>query len=688
MVTGKNNWFLKGIILFLILSGTYLLCTFINYNAHSQYSEIPYFSNNHSDAPVGEITAGTYVVQTISVDEALSSIDIMFATYARENEGQVKILIQGDTSGEIYAEKVINAHDINDNAYLSVELQPVVSSEKDDNLTISITSNSPLGSAVTIWSSADDVIDGDLFINGLQLSGDLTLKANFIKKQTYWEPIKLIHIYYILIFSFIISYIILNSFPKIQLSTVQSASSVTFASPKYGICWLILALATIIAYIVWKSTSGTYTELQSNRWEFYVLVFLLLIFVRISIKNHIKLLYALAIVLTMVWAALDTDLNVIDEGAHLGIIDYIIDNSHFPPIQDNYEAVQGPVYYYLLASILKLFPQNRHLLLGRMAGVLCVVVFGYFTKKMLDKLSEYQVITVPEEVKNILWLLFVSNPCLLTRGTRISNESLVLALSSIFLYLLTILFLKSYNNKLAILCTVICAVSFLTKSTTAFLFGGCIALFVYYKKWLEMAKNVAIFFVLVFPWFAYNYFSFGSFTQMKGHLDFVLPIVNPNRLPINIAESLVHYFDNYFFNIEVGYWYDYSQLNTFVSTAFLLLMCIAAWKMVKLVIFLLKKRLNFSYSPSERKRIVFVIYVLLPIAAMSMHAVSSCTTLNNSLAINRYMFIVNGVLCSILLMGLSKIPECLQNYVKNFLVFVFSFLNIAAIYGYLQIIIF
>lgn len=689
MIQGKRVLVLRGTILFLLLIGIYFLYTLANYNGFSHDSEILYLANNNVDTPIGEIIDGVTVEQIIPVDKVISSIDIMFATYARVNEGQVTVSIQGNTSGEIYTQEEIDASDINDNAYLSFDLQPTVDPQKDHNITISITSNSLPGSAITIWSSTDDEIpEGDLLVDGSKLSGDLVLIANTIEKMTYWQPVRILHLYYILFFSLIITYTLLNPLPHCYEKIIRVSGRQMRAPKAYRKWGMMLAFLLIIACLIWRSLDGDYTGLQSSRWEFYLLVFLLLLFIKTTVKSQEKVLYIMVIALAIVWIIFDTGLNVIDEGAHLGIINYIIDHSRFPTVQENYEAVQGPVYYYLLAIVLKCFPESIRVPLGRMIGLLCVLCVGFLTRKMINRLCEYQIICVSEEAKNIFWLLFVCNPCLLTRATRISNESIVLVLSALFLYLMTMQILGSYNKKIALLCTTICAISFLTKSTTVFLFGGCMALFIYYKKWREMVKNIVVFILLVSPWFVYNYISFGALTAMKGHMNFVLPIVNPDMIPVDIWETLIHYFDNYFFNIEVGYWYDYLRLDNFVSTLMLFVMCVAVYKMIKLAYFFIKKRLNFKYDILEKKKIIFIIYVLLPVAALIMHAISSRITFINSLAQNRYLFVINGAICSIFLMSLSKLPECLQRYTANFSILVFSFLNVSMIYGYLQTILF
>ena len=108
------------------------------------------------DVHVGEITSETQVIQSIPVHTKTSGIAILFATYARVNSGDVTVRITGEQSGDVYADIVLNAADMQDNSFVSIPFEHAADRSSDNLLSVKITSNCNPGSAVTIWSSSTD----------------------------------------------------------------------------------------------------------------------------------------------------------------------------------------------------------------------------------------------------------------------------------------------------------------------------------------------------------------------------------------------------------------------------------------------------------------------------------------------------------------------------------------------------
>ena len=83
---------------------------------------------------------------------------------------------------------------------------------------------------------------------------------------------------------------------------------------------------------------------------------------------------------------------------------------------------------------------------------------------------------------------------------------------------------------------------------------------------------------------------------------------------------------------------------------------------------------------------IVITFVMLPVASMVIHAISSSVTYINSLSCNRYFFLLNGAFASLLLMGASGIERCIQKYLTCVVSFAFAVLSICMIFGYINII--
>ena len=448
---------------------------------------------------------------------------------------------------------------------------------------------------------------------------------------------------------------------------------------------LVLTLA-LVGMVVYTYVTGVYPEFYSSRLVFYLLVISLAIFIYLMVSKSPKIIYLLIIGLGVVWIICDREYNIIDEGSHMYIINYIVDNHRFPLIQENYEAVQGPVYYYLMAILFGLIPQEIRYFACRLAGLGCLIIFGFVNRLLIKKLVQCGLILVDLPLQNIIWFLFMLNPHILIRLTRVSNESLAVLLSGIIIYLVVNQLLDGADRKITYLVTILCAINFLTKATTIFLFVGVIIVNVYYKHWRDIAVNIFLLLVLICPWFISNYITYGELTAMSGHLEFVLPIVNPEKIPVDIFSTILSFFDNYFFAIEAGYWFYYPQLSAFLSSLCLFLFCTATFIAGKALVIFFADHLRFRYDILEKEKIIVITLVALPLASMVMHSVTSAVTYVNSLGCNRYFLILNGVFCCLLLMGLSNVKLNAQKYIAGMASFVLSVLTTSMIFGYLNII--
>lgn len=135
-----------------------------------------------SNTPVGEITGKKEIGQTFySSYNKLNRIDVMLATYNRENSQEVIFHLKKSPSDkeDIYSE-TFHASSVVDNTYRTFEFPPIPDSA---GKTFYFSFESPLskeGDAITIWTSKQDKYKkGKMYINGKSSKGDLRFITYF-----------------------------------------------------------------------------------------------------------------------------------------------------------------------------------------------------------------------------------------------------------------------------------------------------------------------------------------------------------------------------------------------------------------------------------------------------------------------------------------------------------------------------
>jgi len=171
------------------------MLSFALYTLNPQIPEETIVNDNAAaQIPVGEITDSIVVEQEIPVSDSIREISVLFATYARQNEGQILVRIEGMDSGKLYLTSILNAAEMHDNSFVLFELQEAASPKTDKKLLLSVESSSKSGSAVTIWSSASDAVPGaKLEINGSERKGDLVYKTLVVEEiDPYWNWLRIV----------------------------------------------------------------------------------------------------------------------------------------------------------------------------------------------------------------------------------------------------------------------------------------------------------------------------------------------------------------------------------------------------------------------------------------------------------------------------------------------------------------
>lgn len=213
----ENLWKNKYIVL--AFSVVWIALIIFSLNTYRTSMGLEAIGTNVSDH-VTELCQGVTVEQELPVLDDARSISIRFATYARRNnKGNVRITVKGNESGTVYADTQTPASDFEDNLFLTVGLDTPLDILKDDDITITLSSDSIRGQGVGVYYTDRDTLEGgSMHINGMPMSdSDITVKLQV--PNSYYEHFsKVIIIWSIAVFSVLILMIALEVGPQIRFA--------------------------------------------------------------------------------------------------------------------------------------------------------------------------------------------------------------------------------------------------------------------------------------------------------------------------------------------------------------------------------------------------------------------------------------------------------------------------------------
>lgn len=618
------------------------------------------------------------VTQTLFANHHVSSFSFRIATFTEVHDvGSLVVTVTNPETDELLTSKKFETESLLDNTWLTVEtdLEPGQYLITFDF--INLAKDKPM----LFYTTSE--MQEHCFVNGRETNYAVFLDVQYSVNRA--DSIPTVRIVTLAILLAVALGLIFTQFYSYHGFKSESRSNIL----KMVAAFLCLAAIAVVVNLEYGKMvgSGSAEFLRNNRWEFYGLVALYLVFVYLLADRFPWICWLTAVLIAAVWIFTDIKYSAIDEAAHTQIIQYLLTHRfRFPLVSENYEAVQGPIYYYIVALLSCWLPRSLAYMGGRVFGIACLLLFALLSRKTVEVLKKAQVLRISSRLENTLWLLFFTNPLLLIRFTRASNEALVPVFVAAVVYLLTQVILGSFDSWKIWLATVFCALAFLTKATSVFVFGLVFLACAYHKKWLMFLWQTLLYLALLAPWFISNYQTYGALTGMQGHLDFVLPIVNPDLKQPDLWDDLLHYFRHYFLNVESGYRYDYLYFDNFVMTLAFLLLCSSLFVAVPALWRFLKGKLKFTYLPEERKSAIFLSYTALPVVMLVMHAFQSVATLNNSMNNNRYGMLLNGVFCAMLLFGAQKLSGLWNKLVSGFVCFFYAFSIISMVCGYIEIV--
>lgn len=142
--------------------------------------DIPDVEQNQNDQVVGELLDKESVGQTFRAKGAgLYRVDVMLATYARINHGQIVMRLRASpTNPSIIAEQTFDVSVLADNSYASLFFSPLDDSAGKTYYVEVEAINGMPGNAVTAWSESGDLYaDGQLWQNNVPQHGDLRFRT-------------------------------------------------------------------------------------------------------------------------------------------------------------------------------------------------------------------------------------------------------------------------------------------------------------------------------------------------------------------------------------------------------------------------------------------------------------------------------------------------------------------------------
>jgi hypothetical protein len=146
----------------------------LNVEKNDEVSNLsPGVSITNPDKPIGELTVGNKITQSfVSEKDGLRKIDVLAATYARKNSGEIKIEVFENTKQLILSKKV-DVSKITDNAYLSILIPKQVESKGKKYKIVFTSIDGMPGNAITFWENSNNPYPNGEARLGTQELGDL-----------------------------------------------------------------------------------------------------------------------------------------------------------------------------------------------------------------------------------------------------------------------------------------------------------------------------------------------------------------------------------------------------------------------------------------------------------------------------------------------------------------------------------
>lgn len=435
---------------------------------------------------------------------------------------------------------------------------------------------------------------------------------------------------------------------------------------------LLAGVLCVLFFRAMNSISPLFVRTANERYVIYCIC-CITVALAVKSKTGFRAFVGALIALYAFIAVYNISYSHIDEAAHFECINYIISHKRLPTTFDyanaeelnqannyidnitatqDYEAVQAPVYYLGMAFVgwfFKSMPLRFRVL--RLLSYFLVLLGLVFLKKTMDVLAEWGVYQKGkgEVFLRVLALLTVFSPGYMIRATRLNNESLLCLLIPMLLYVGVRCMKEGYSAKAYWLMSAICFTCFMTKSTALYVYVviGLIAL--YQRKILKAILPVLAGVPLILPWLIFNYRVYGHLTGMAEHIAFVMPIINPEHLAIDLVDSFMSLIGpGFWFGEEIFFTGHDSMLMSAVFIVGVICLMVVLVREVRVIAagYRLGKRSGKGYELSPRTQVNLLCIGLL-VAATVMLSAGAVGTMLSSLR-GRYF---HGAAAAVVILG-------------------------------------
>lgn len=316
----------------------------------------------------------------------------------------------------------------------------------------------------------------------------------------------------------------------------------------------------------------------------------------------------------------------------------------------NHEAVQPPIYY-IFISFLTMFIKNNiiKLYVIRFLGFAILVSTSFLIYKSIELLKSNFSLLYDQKTFNYLLFIIGFNPGIIIRFCTVSNESLAVFFSTLLIYIFINIVVSSKKCYIYY-SLILMPITFLTKNTTIYLLAIFFLIMLYQKKWKVMAVSFLTFIFMISPWLLHNLVLYNSLTGINRHLELILPIVNPQKVLINIIDRIPRFFESYFLASEVTAKPLLVMVLTFFSFLSLLLFIAMSLFAFKYTLSVIKRKLQFNYSSIEKLEFIKYIFSVAFIINTLMLFVSTLTSGIDTI-LGRYVYlsvlpIIGYLLCN------------------------------------------
>lgn len=361
----------------------------------------------------------------------------------------------------------------------------------------------------------------------------------------------------------------------------------------------LLIFLTFCAGILYHNI--TFTEINSSNNIPFIfqlgtaVFFVLRIYLSTDIdKTKIPLTIFYAIIVVF-WCFTQPIVSPIDECAHLGYIHWIVEHGSFPLITDSvdiewisqiknlesvlipipqYEAVHPQLYYFIVSCICRFFSSpTLQFWACRLFSCICLVTVFFTVSNSIEFLSQKKIVFCKKECTLVMFFFFLS-PSILDIFTAATNESLAAVFSVLFFYTAIKCLFGGFSKRKWLFLTILFVFAIWSKTSTAFIYVILIILLVYLKKHKEALLSTIIISISISPWLIYNQLHYHAFSGIKEHMDFVMPIVNPNKILPDIFEPVFFLFNGCFYHrflpvkVDIASFLGFLLLFSFIIVAF------------------------------------------------------------------------------------------------------------------------